>query len=87
VDYTTIKNTVLWVIVAVIVVAVVLAVIIKKIIGKIITLVIAAALVFFGWQQRAKIIDYANGVGDKATSTYCSAEPSFFGVHVTFPGC
>ena len=82
-DYATIKNTALWVLIAVAVLAIVLAVIVKKIVGKIITLVVAAAIVFFGWQQRAKVVDYAGQVRANA----CSSHPHFFGIDVTFPGC
>ena len=53
-DLQTIKNTAMWVLIAVAVIGIVLAIIIKKIVGKIITLVLAALIVFFGWQQRVQ---------------------------------
>ena len=47
-------------------VGLVAAILIKKIVGKIIALVLAAALIFFGWQQRQHVIDFANGVKGEA---------------------
>lgn len=79
-DYTTIKNTALWVLIAIAVVGIVLAIIVKKIVGKIITLVLAAVIIFFGWQQRARVVDYYD-------SHACTSSPHFFGIAVTFPGC
>ena len=70
-DFETIKNSVTWVLIVVAVVAVVLAIVIKKLIGKIITLLVAALLIFLGWQQRAKVVDFGiaaatapSGTGD-----------------------
>ncbi len=82
-DYATIRTTVLWVLVAIAVLAVLLAVIIKKILGKILALVLAAVLIFIGWQQRAKVVDYATSVKAQA----CASHPHFLGVDVSFPGC
>lgn len=75
------RGTTLWVLVGIGVVALVLAIVIKKIIGKIITVVIAAALLFFGWQQRDAALDYANQVRGET----CAQQPSFFGVTVSLP--
>lgn len=82
-DYATIRNTVLWVLVAIAVLGVLLAVIIKKIIGKILTLVLAAVLIFIGWQQRARVVDYATSVKADA----CASHPHFLGIDVSFPTC
>lgn len=82
-DVSTIKNTALWVLIAIAVISLVLAIIIKKIIGKIITLVLAAVIVFFGWQQRSKVVDYAN----HAHTSACASHPRFFGIDVTYPSC
>jgi len=86
-DISTIKNTVVWVLVAVAVIGIVLAIVVKKIIGKVITLVLAAVIVLVGWQQRSKVVDYANGVRSQVGSKVCTAHPKFFGVGVTIPGC
>lgn len=86
-DLATIKNTALWVLIGLAVVALVLAIIIKKIIGKVITLVLAAVIVFFGWQQRAKIIDYVNNTTNSVTADVCKSAPTFFGIKVNLPGC
>lgn len=82
-DVSTIKTTAMWVLIAIAVVGLVLAIIIKKIIGKIITLVLAAIIVFVGWQQRSKVVDFANHVQTSA----CASHPKFFGIDVTYPGC
>ncbi|QNK81430.1 hypothetical protein [Nakamurella sp. PAMC28650] len=82
-DVQTIKSTATWVLIAVAVVGLVLAIIIKKIVGKIITLVLAALIVFFGWQQRSRVVDFANNVH----SSTCASHPKFFGIDVTYPTC
>lgn len=86
-DLTTIKNTALWVLIGLAVVAIVLAIVIKKIVGKIITLVLAAVIVFFGWQQRSKVMDYVNSTTNSVASDVCGKVPTFFGITVTLPGC
>ncbi|MET3804594.1 threonine/homoserine/homoserine lactone efflux protein [Nakamurella sp. UYEF19] len=86
-DVSTIKSTAMWVLIAIAVIGLVLAIIIKKIIGKIITLVLAAVIVFFGWQQRSKVVDFANSSAKSAQSSVCSSHPKFFGIDVTYPGC
>ena len=63
------------------VVGLVAAIIIKKVIGKIIALVLAAVLIFIGWQQRQKVIDFANSVKDET----CATSTTFFGVEVALP--
>ncbi len=82
-DVSTIKSTATWMLIAIAVIGVVLAIIIKKIVGKIITLVLAAVIVFFGWQQRGRVVDYAK---DAHTSA-CLSHPRFFGIDVTYPTC
>ena len=82
VDLSTIQSTAPWVLIGIAVVAVVLAIVIKKIVGKIIVLVLAAVLIFVGWQQRQHVIDFANGVKDDA----CDQSVTFFGVDVALPG-
>ena len=77
----TIQSTAPWVLIGIAVVAIVLAIIIKKIIGKIIVLVLAAILIFIGWQQRQHVIDFANSVKDDA----CDQSVTFLGVDVALP--
>ncbi len=86
-DFSTIKTAVLWILVVLAVLAVVLAVVIKKVVGKIITLVVAAAVIFFGWQQRGHVLDYGEAKAGQAGTEYCAHSPKFFGVTVTLPGC
>jgi len=82
-DLSTIKSAALWALIAIAVIGLVLGILVKKIIGKIITLVLAAAIVFFGWQQRAKVVDYANNLQTSA----CASHPRFFGIDVAYPNC
>jgi disulfide bond formation protein DsbB len=82
-DLSTIRNTAIWVLIAIAIVGVVLAIVIKKIIGKIIFLVLAAIIVFFGWQQRARVVSAA----DHLQSSACATHPKFFGIQVTYPTC
>ncbi len=86
-DLQTIKNTAMWVLIAVAVIGIVLAIIIKKIVGKIITLVLAALIVFFGWQQRSRVVDYGNHAAANAKTSTCASHPKFFGIDVTYPFC
>lgn len=81
VDLNTVKTVASWAIVGLVVVGLLMAVIVKKVVGKIISLVLAAAVVFFVWQQRGHVQDYANDVRNRV----CTAEPSFFGIDVTLP--
>ncbi|MTD16012.1 hypothetical protein GIS00_18915 [Nakamurella sp. YIM 132087] len=85
-DFETIKTTAMWVLIGLAVVAIVLAIVIKKIVGKIITLVLAAVIIFFGWQQRDRIVSYAEGAQNAVGAAACDS-PSFFGIDVTLPGC
>lgn len=77
----TVQTTAPWILIGIAVLGVVSAILIKKIVGKIIVLVLAAALIFFGWQQRQKVIDFADGVKDEA----CQQSVTFFGVGVALP--
>jgi disulfide bond formation protein DsbB len=81
VDLNTVQSTTPWVLIAIAVVAVVAAILIKKIVGKIIVLVLAAILIFVGWQQRQHVIDFANGVKDDA----CGRSVTFLGMDVALP--
>ena len=82
-DLATIRTTAIWVLLAITVLAVVMAIIIRKIVGKIITLVVAAIIVFFGSQQRSKVVDYANNLHGST----CASHPTFFGIDVHYPTC
>lgn len=81
IDFETIQRSTVWVLIAIGVVGVLAAIIIKKVVGKIIALVLAALLIFFGWQQRQKVIDFANSVKD----TTCASSTTFVGIEVTLP--
>jgi len=81
INLATIQNTAPWVLLGIGVVGVVAAIIIKKIVGKIIALVLAAVLIFIGWQQRQKVIDFANSVKDET----CAASTTFVGIEVSLP--
>ncbi len=93
VELETIKTVALWSIIGIAVVGLLLAIIIRKIVGKIISLVIAAVLVFVGWQQRTKVIDYANEVrGNSCTSADAAVDnattkdaTTFLGIHISLP--
>ena len=82
-DLSTIRTSAPWVLIGVAVIGLLLAIIIKKILGKIIVLVLAAVIVFVGWQQRAQVMDFANNLKTSA----CASHPSFFGIDITYPGC
>lgn len=77
----TIQSTAPWVLIVIGVIGIVAAIIIKKVVGKIIALVLAAVLIFIGWQQRQKVIDFANSVKDST----CSTSTTFVGVEVSLP--
>lgn len=81
VDLNTIQTTAPWVLIAIGVIGIVAAIIIKKIVGKILALVVAAVLIFAGWQQRQHVINYANSVKDAT----CAASTHFFGIEVSLP--
>ena len=86
-DYTTIKNVALAVLIAIAVIGILLALLVKKIVGKIISLAIAVLLVVLVWQQRAHITGAYDGAKNQAHSAYCGTQPKFFGIKVTLPGC
>jgi arginine exporter protein ArgO len=81
IDFETIQRSTVWVLIAIGVVGVLAAIVIKKVVGKIIALVLAALLIFFGWQQRQQVIDFANSVKD----TTCATSTTFVGIEVTLP--
>ena len=81
IDFETIQRSTVWVLIAIGVVGVLAAIVIKKVVGKIIALVLAALLIFFGWQQRQRVIDFANSVKD----TTCASSTTFVGIEVTLP--
>ncbi len=81
INLNTIQSTAPWVLLGIGVIGVVAAIIIKKILGKIIALVLAAVLIFIGWQQRQKVIDFANSVKDET----CAASTTFVGIEVSLP--
>lgn len=81
VDLNTVQSTAPWILVGIGVVGVVAAIVIKKIVGKIIALVVAAVLIFIGWQQRQHVLDFANSVKDDS----CEASTTFVGVEVALP--
>ena len=81
INLSTIQSTAPWVLLAIGVVGVVAAIVIKKIVGKIIALVLAAVLIFIGWQQRQQVIDFANSVKDET----CAASTTFVGIEVSLP--
>ena len=81
IDFETIQRSTVWVLIAIGVVGVLAAIVIKKVVGKIIALVLAALLIFFGWQQRQKVVDFANSVKD----TTCESSTTFVGIEVTLP--
>ncbi len=82
-ELSTIQNRAPWVLIAIAVIGLVLAIIIKKIVGKIIVLVLAAVIVFVGWQQRAQVVNFANDLHTSA----CASHPTFFGIQIVYPGC
>ena len=81
VDLNTIQSTAPWALLGIGVVGVVAAIVIKKVVGKIIALVLAAVLIFIGWQQRQHVIDYANSVKDET----CAMSTTFVGIDVSLP--
>ena len=76
-----VSDAVLWTLVGIAVIAVLVALVIKKIIGRIIVLVLAAAVIFFGWQQRQHVIDVADDLRGQA----CAQQPEFLGITVQLP--
>ena len=92
-DLDTIKTVAMWAIIIVAAVGLLLAILIKKIIGKIISLLVAAVLVFIGWQQRDKVVSYADDVHGKACTSAegaldnatTNAATSFLGLKISLP--
>ena len=93
VDLQTVEEVVLWGVVIVAALGLLMAIMIKKIMGKIIALLVAATLVFIGWQQRDKVLDYAQQVSTDACNaatgtvdqTVAANTPTFLGVEVSLP--
>ncbi|NNG35633.1 hypothetical protein [Nakamurella aerolata] len=80
-DLNTVKNVGVGAIIVLAVIGVLAAIIIRKIVGKVLSLLIAAALVFFAWQQRDHVINYADEMRGQA----CQSPPRFFGIQVNLP--
>jgi hypothetical protein len=93
VDLETVKTVAIWAIVAIAVIGLLLAIVIKKILGKIISLLIAAILVFLAWQQRDKVVSYADNVRGKACTSAAGAvdnpttqkATTFLGIGISLP--
>jgi len=93
VDLQTVEEVVLWGVIIIAAIGLLLAILIKKIIGKIIALLVAATLVFIGWQQRDKVLDYAQQVQDDAcdaatgtvNQTVEANTPEFLGIDISLP--
>lgn len=93
VDLDTVKTVAMVAIVAIAVIGLLLAIVIRKIVGKIISLVVAAVLVLVAWQQRDKVIDYADEVQGRACDSVSGAvdnpttekATSFLGIGISLP--
>ena len=81
INLSTIQSTAPWVLLGIGVIGVVAAIVIRKVVGKIMALVLAAVLIFIGWQQRQQVIDFANSVKDET----CAASTTFIGIEVSLP--
>lgn len=89
----TIKTVAMVLIIGIAVIGVLLSIVIRKIVGKILSLVIAALLIFIAWQQRDKVIDYADEVRGKACSSAAGAVANpttdeatrFLGIGISLP--
>lgn len=89
----TVKTVAMVAIVAIALIGLLLAIVIRKIVGKIISLVVAAVLVFVAWQQRDKVISYADEVQGKACNSVSGAvdnpttreATSFLGIGISLP--
>lgn len=92
-DLDTVKNAALYGIIGIAAIGLLMAIVVKAIIGKIISLLIAAALVFIGWQQRDKVVSYAEDVRGKACTAAQGAVDNattaeatkFLGISVSLP--
>ena len=83
-DFSTIRDVALAIVVGAIVLAVVFAIVIKWIVGKLLTVALLVALAGVVWWQRESVQDCADRVGETLTagatnSTTCT----FFGRDVT----
>ena len=88
VELDTVKTVALWAIIIIAVLGIVAAIVIRKIVGKVISLVLAAVLIFVGWQQRDKVTDYADNF--RADACAKGADPktgqvSFLGIDIDLP--
>jgi hypothetical protein len=89
----TVKTVSLYGIIGVAAVGLLMAIVVKKIIGKIISLVLAAVLVLIAWQQRDKVVTYAEDVRGKACTAASGAlqnattaqATKFLGISVSLP--
>lgn len=81
IDLSTIRTTLVWVLVAIGVVGLLGAILLKKIIGKLVVLAVAAVLVLVLWQQRQQVLDLAN----ELKNTGCGMTPTFLGIQVSLP--
>ncbi|MEO5833064.1 MAG: hypothetical protein ABJA16_01420 [Nakamurella sp.] len=92
-DLETVKTVSMIAIVAIAVIGLLFAIVIRKIVGKIISLVIAAVLVLVAWQQRDKVVSYAEEVRGKAcdSASGAVANPTtdeatrFLGIGISLP--
>ena len=88
VELETVKTVAMWAIIVIAVLGILAAIIIRKIVGKIISLVLAAVLIFVGWQQRDRVTDYADNF--RADACAKGADPktgqvTFLGIDVDLP--
>lgn len=93
VDLETVKTVAMVAILAIAVIGLLLAIVIRKIVGKIISLVVAAVLVFAAWQQREKVVSYADEVRGQACDSAAGAvdnpttreATSYLGIGISLP--
>lgn len=88
VELETVKTVAMWALIVIAVLGILAAIIIRKIIGKIISLVLAAVLIFVGWQQRDKVTDYADNFRADACAKGVdpkTGQVSFLGIDVDLP--
>jgi hypothetical protein len=93
VNLETVKTVAMVAIIAIAVIGLLLAIVIRKIVGKIISLIVAAVLVIVAWQQRDKVVSYAEEVQGKACNSVSGAvdnpttqeATSFLGIGISLP--
>jgi hypothetical protein len=93
VNLETVKTVAVVAIVAIAVIGLLMAIVIRKIVGKIISLVVAAVLVVVAWQQRDKVVSYAEEVQGQACDSASGAvenpttqeATSFLGIGISLP--